>query len=135
MENDIYAPIDNGKQLEQSLSFEHDIEKVLVDNNVKFQTQEELVKIQMKEYGKPISTPDFLITNELFINGNKINWIDAKNFYGANVSFIKHSIEKQIQKYIKNYGDGLIVFSLNYNENLKFNNVMLIGYDDFKIIS
>ena len=65
MANDIYAPIDNGKQLENSMEFEHNVEKILVDNNVTFKTQEELVEIQMKEFGKPICTPDFLITNDL----------------------------------------------------------------------
>ena len=43
----------------------------------------------MKKYNKAINTPDFLILSNLEINGIKINWIDAKNFYGAYTYLIR----------------------------------------------
>jgi hypothetical protein len=129
-QNDIFAVIDNREQLKQSIEFENKIEDYLKLHKIKYQTQNELVEIQTKEFGHPISTPDFLIKSDLYINDNKINWIDAKNFYGANNKFITNSINKQIQKYINNYGSGCIIFSLNVNENLKFNDVLLINYND-----
>ena len=132
LHNDIYAVINNNEQLKNSIKFEDKIEDYLKLKKIKYQTQNDLVKIQTEKYGKPISTPDFLILSDLYINKHKIHWIDAKNFYGMNISFVKQSINKQIQKYINNYGFGCIIFSLNANEILQFDNVLIIGYDDLK---
>ena len=129
-QSDFFAIIDGKEQLKQSMEFENKIEDYLKLHNIKYQTQNELVEIQTKEFGHPISTPDFLIKSDLYINDKKINWIDAKNFYGANNKFIINSIDKQIKKYLINYGSGCIIFSLNVNENLKFNDVLLINYGD-----
>jgi hypothetical protein len=60
----------------------------------------------------------------------KIHSIDAKNFYGANIRFIKNKIIKQTRKYIETYGNGCIVFNLGYNEMLKINNVLFVSYED-----
>ena len=87
-----------------------------------------LTEEQIKLYGKPINTPDFLILSDLFINDKKINWIDAKNFYGANTFLINKKIKKQVSKYINQYGFGCIMFSLNFSEKLKFNDVLLINF-------
>ncbi len=129
IENDAYALINQSEIKEDSESFEKDIAKVLDKNNINYKTQEELAKEQIELYGKPINTPDFLITSNLYINGVKINWIDAKNFYGANIPFIKDKIKKQTEKYLKTWGSGCIVFSLGFNEKLHFNNIQIIDYD------
>jgi hypothetical protein len=80
--NDTFALINQSTIHSESLLFENIVEKFLIKNNIKFKTQEQLVKEQTKLYGKPTITPDFLILSDLFINNIKINWIDAKNFYG-----------------------------------------------------
>ena len=121
---DIYGLVDENKQLNKSLLFEKKIEKILILNNIKFKTQEELVKEQQKE-GKIHSTPDFLIKSNLIIDGKNINWIDAKNFYGAYTPFIKQSIKKQTEKYLKNYGPGCIVFNYGFSSKLNFNNISI----------
>jgi hypothetical protein len=126
IENDIYALIDNSVVLTESINYELDIQKFLDKNNIKYKTQDQLVEEQTKLYGHPISTPDFLIKSNLYIDNHKINWIDAKNYYGANISFIKKSINKQILKYNKNYGYGCIIFKLGFNDSLKFNNTLLL---------
>ena len=64
-------------------------------NKVRFKTQEDLTKEQMEKYGRPINTPDFLILSDFYINNKKINWIDAKNFYGANTFLIKKKLENR----------------------------------------
>ena len=124
--NDDFALINQDKIQKKSLDFEKEIEIFLKKNSISFQTQEELSEEQTKLYGKAVNTPDFLITSELFINKIKINWIDAKNFYGAKIYFIKKSIEKQIKKYINKYGTGCIIFKLGYNSKLNFKGVLLI---------
>ena len=134
IKNDIFNKIDQSDQLNNSKQFELKIEKFLKDNSVQFKTQEELADEQIKKFGKSINTPDFLITSDLYINGNKINWIDAKNFYGANTDLVRKKTKKQIAKYIDKYGFGSIIFSLNFSESLKFDNVLLIDYMSLKLL-
>jgi hypothetical protein len=126
IENDIYALIDNSVVLKESIKYELDIQHFLDYKNVKYKTQDQLVEEQTKLYGRPICTPDFLIKSELYIDNIKINWIDAKNYYGADISFIKKSINKQVLKYNKKYGFGCIIFKLGFNDSLKINNTLLL---------
>lgn len=127
-ENDIFNKVDQTEQLNNSKNFELEIQNFLVKNKIKFKTQNELTKEQIKKYGKAINTPDFLILSDFYINDKKINWIDAKNFYGANTFLIKNNIQKQISKYIDEYGFGSIIFNLNFSEKLHFDNVLLTSF-------
>jgi hypothetical protein len=132
IENDVYALIDQSQIQKDSEKFELDIKKILDQNNIKYKTQEELVVEQIKNHGMPINTPDFLIKSDLYINGRKINWIDAKNFYGSNVPFVSDKIKKQTEKYVKTWGPGSIIFSLGFNEKLHYNNIILIDYRELE---
>jgi hypothetical protein len=113
---------------ERANDFEIKLGKYLKKHKVTFKTQEELVIEQKKKYGKPINTPDFLIKNDLYIDGKKINWIDAKNFYGANTYHINKSIKKQTKKYIKKFGYGALIFSLGYSQKLKIKNILMLDF-------
>ena len=132
IENDIFNKVVQTSQIENSENFEIEVGNFLKKHNIKFKTQDELVKEQIQKYGRPINTPDFLILSDFYINNKKINWIDAKNFYGANTYLVKKKIKKQVKKYINKYGDGSIFFSLNFSEKLNFNNVMLVSYNSIK---
>lgn len=127
-ENDIFNKVDQTEQINNSKNFELEIQNFLVKNKIKFKTQNELTKEQIKKYGKAVNTPDFLILSDFYINDKKINWIDAKNFYGANIFLIKKNIQKQVPKYIDEYGFGSIMFSLNFSEKLHFDNVLLTSF-------
>lgn len=120
--------VDQTEIIKASMYFEKYIQKFLDKNNIIYKTQETLTQEQVKEFGRPINTPDFLILSDLYINSKKINWIDAKNYYGANINFIITNIEKQVQKYIDSYGFGCIIFKYGFNDNLHFNNVLLINF-------
>jgi len=128
-ENDIYVTLDQTEQGEQSINFEKQIEEFLIENNVEYKTQEQLTEEQKIKYGKAINTPDFLITSELIINSKKVNWIDAKNFYGSNIDFMVSKIEKQIRKYLDTYGSGCLIFNHGFNSELKFEDVIILDYD------
>ena len=128
IQNDIFNKVVQTEQIENSENFELEVSKFLHKNNIKFKTQEELSKEQIQKYGRPINTPDFLIISDFYINNKKINWIDAKNFYGANTFLVKKKIKKQVKKYIDEYGFGAIFFSLNFSEKLNFDNVLLVSY-------
>ncbi len=130
IENDDYALIDNSSVMKESANFEKQIEEFLKSHNIKYLTQEDLVKEQIKTHGHPINTPDFLIKSDLYINNYKINWIDGKNFYGSTVPFIKDKIKKQTKKYLGTWGSGSIIFSLGSNENLKFTNILFLDFSN-----
>jgi len=134
IENDIYSQLDQTDMQKESTKFEKDIEKILLKYNIKYKTQEQLTEEQFKKYGKAINTPDFLIESELIINGHSINWIDAKNFYGSNNSFVIKKITKQISKYIKSYGSGCIIFNSGFNERLCFDDVLLLNFKSINMI-
>lgn len=132
-QNDIYNNLDQTIISIEAMRFEKSIETFLIKNNVDFLTQEQLTNEQITKYNHAIITPDFLIKSDLYINNHQIRWIDAKNFYGANIDFIKTKIKKQIQKYIKSFGPGCIIFNHGLNSNIKFDNVILLNYQSFYI--
>ena len=132
-ENDIFNKVVQTEQIENSENFELEIKKFLEINKIKFKTQEDLTNEQIEKYGRPINTPDFLILSDFYINNKKINWIDAKNFYGANTFLIKKKTKKQTEKYIKAYGYGAIFFSLNFSEKLTFDNVLVLSFNGLNI--
>lgn len=131
-QNDIYVTLNQVEQGEESIKFEKLIEDFLIKNKVDYKTQEQLTEEQKIKYGKAINTPDFLITSELIINSKKINWIDAKNFYGSNIEFIVSKIKKQIRKYLESYGPGCLIFNHGFNSELKFQDVLILDYDSIK---
>jgi hypothetical protein len=118
-EIDEYSIVNEKIQLEEATKFEHIIGTILNKLNIKHRTQEELVNEQQKLYGHPISTPDFLLESTLMFDNMEIKWIDAKNFYGANIKFVYEKIKDQTKKYINNYGNGLIIFSHGYSDSLQ----------------
>ena len=68
----------------------------------------------------------------MYINDIKINWIDAKNFYGSNIRFTKQKTIKQISKYINEYGTGTIIYKLGFSDKLEFEKTVLMGFDEIK---
>lgn len=130
-QNDIFALINQDSILLKSIEFEKKIEIILKKLNIVYKTQEQLAKEQIKKYGKALNTPDFLILSDLIINNNLIKWIDAKNFYGSNINFIRDGIIKQTKKYIDQFGQGCIIFSLGYNDIYHNNNILFLSYNSF----
>jgi hypothetical protein len=130
IENDDYALVDGTEVMKESAEFEKQVENFLKKNSIKYITQEELTKEQIKTHGQPVNTPDFLIKSDLYIGNSKINWIDAKNFYGSNIPFVKNKIKKQTFKYLNKWGPGSIIFSLGFNKNLDFSNILFLNFQD-----
>lgn len=129
--NDDFALINQDEIRERADDFELKIGEVLKKMGIKFKTQNELTEEQIKSHGKAFSTPDFLIESELMINGHRVNWIDAKNFFGSNINFVKKKITEQTQKYIKNYGEGAIIFNLGFNEVYNDSNILFLSWNSF----
>ena len=127
---DKYTNPDNKVIQDKSKEFENKIEFILKRLNIKYKTQDDLTKQQIKEVGYAYNTPDFLILTDITINGEVIKWIDAKNFYGSNIKFDIKKIKKQVKKYIDKYGPGCIIYSLGYNSDIhKIDDVSFYSYE------
>lgn len=124
---DIYVRIDQSNTHELSEQFEIKLGEFLTKHNIRFRTQEELSEEQIKKHGKAINTPDFLLMDDVKLNGHSIRWIDAKNFFGSNSWHTKESIKRQTRKYIDRWGKGAIIFSLGYSAQLKINDNVYIS--------
>jgi len=130
--NDDFALINQNDILLKATEFEKQIEQIIINNNILYKTQEDLSQEQIKSHGSPFCTPDFLIESELIINNKVIKWIDAKNFYGSDIKFVKSKIEEQTKKYLNNYGNGCIVFKLGFNELYTENkNILFLSWNSF----
>lgn len=97
-------------------------EEVLADwfesRGVNIRRQNEMVSEQRLEHGRPINTPDILFLDHVEINGQPVAWIDAKHFYGADVSFQRKKMSKQMSRYIDEWGSGAVVYRHGFSENL-----------------
>jgi hypothetical protein len=120
IENDQYCLNNQDDQLKKSLEYEKIVQLYLDKNNIKYKTQEQME-------GSAV-TPDFLLDQVLIINGHKIKWIDAKNYYGAYTPMNIYSLKKQANKYNKVFSSGAFVFSLGFSEKIKINNTALFTF-------
>jgi hypothetical protein len=127
-DNDVIAGADQRIVQEKAMNYEIQIGKMLKDTNIRYQTQESMVAEQEKEHGRAIATPDFLLLDKVYINDIPISWIDAKHYYGANLNFVRESLQKQIDRYNKLWGHGAIFFSAGFAEDLKLTGAMSITY-------
>ena len=140
IDNDIFNTTKQDIIKEYATKFEKKIE-YSIDNiyKLKYKTEDQLKEEQKIKYGRAILTPDIYLMSDLYINNIKINWIDAKNYYGANTKIIVRNLKKQIDKYYKILGSGAIIFSLGYSSELNniFNNnkIILLSFNDFNSIN
>jgi hypothetical protein len=71
-------------------------------------------------------TPDCLMLDDCYINGQLVRWVDVKSFYGSglreNIHFTK-SLKKQIQKYETEFGaGGAVIFKHGFSSKLESTN-------------
>ena len=116
-----YAKHKGGKKHEDKT------EKWLTDSNlnVKYLTQHEMKKRGKEHYGnKYINatiTPDILleVPIQLSEEGASIHWIDAKNHFVDPALSSDQKIASfchQMDKYVRNYGPGLIIWGKDFSE-------------------
>ncbi len=93
---------------------------------VKFQEQKELVEAQIKQFGRPVITPDILFNETILINSSPVNWIDYKAFFFLPGNFIHKGILKQAAKYNDTFGPGAICFQHGYPDNASIPGAILL---------
>ncbi len=94
--------------------------------DVRFRRQEELLVEQKKSEGRAIITPDLLLLDDVRINGIPCAWIDAKHFFGADLRFPRKKTQKQVDRYVNEYGQGAIVYRHGFCETLKLKGAILL---------
>eukprot|EP00980_Cylindrotheca_fusiformis_P016833 scaffold5084_cov100-Cylindrotheca_fusiformis.AAC.1 len=116
-EADFVAPVDWTAAQKHAKHFEDCVAAYLRDKEIRFVHETQLAQEQIDILGKAFMTPDFLILDDLEINGKKVRWIDAKAYYGAATSEkLVHRTRQQMLRYIGQWGPGAIVFKHGFGE-------------------
>ena len=53
--------------------------------------------LQVARHGTGLITPDVLFLDDVVINGSPCRWIDAKNFYGADLPLGRRRTQRQVR--------------------------------------
>lgn len=85
---------------------------------IAFVTQDILVREQKSRFGKIIASPDFLLLDDVTVNGKSVRWIDCKAFYGADVNCRRFGVQKQSSRYHEYWGNGAVLFLEGFSEGL-----------------
>tara|TARA_B100000131_G_scaffold154688_1_gene150075 strand:- start:3241 stop:4299 length:1059 start_codon:yes stop_codon:yes gene_type:complete len=123
---DRVSNVDQSETQEKAESFEDVLCRFFENKGVRIRRQPEMVAEQMAEHGRPVRTPDLLLLDDVRINGEPVAWIDAKHYYGSDVSFQRKKTIKQMSRYIEEWGQGAIVFRHGYCENLHIPGTILL---------
>jgi hypothetical protein len=135
-ENDSENPTAYKILSEKSREYEFQVEKMLRAMGLEFKTQEQLVEEQIKVYGRPIITPDFLLTKPVVVvvshpdgstTEHTIKWIDVKNYMLIGVPFITKSITEQATRYTAEFGPGAFLFHYGFLNTIKIPNVVMLS--------
>ena len=125
-EADTVSNVDQSETHLRADVFENILADWFEEQGVRLRRQPELVKEQSVEIGRPKVTPDILFLDHVEINGQPVAWIDAKHFYGADVGFQRKKMQKQMMRYINEWGSGAIVFRHGFSENLYMAGVTML---------
>lgn len=77
---------------------------------VKMKTQDELVAEQMAEHGRAVATPDILFCEPVYVNGERVYWLDYKDYVATEVPFIFKSNVDQASRYVARWGPGVLCY-------------------------
>lgn len=115
---DIVSNPDCDKAHQQAELFESITAKFLCHQGIAFVTQDILVREQKSRFGKIIASPDFLLLDDVTVNGKSVRWIDCKAFYGADVNCRRFGVQKQSSRYHEYWGNGAVLFLEGFSEGL-----------------
>ncbi len=96
-------------------------------------TQNQLVEEQTAEFGRAVITPDILFTDVVYINGERVHWIDYKDYIGSNISFLYRSNAEQAARYAKHWGPGALCYRRSFVSSLKIPGAILLDASATKI--
>ena len=119
----------NSEAENHATRFEVICHSYLRDRSIFVMTQDDL-----KQTGVT-STPDFYFPRGVVINGQIVNWLDCKTFYGssslAERCFVYKKVSRQISKYTAAYGRGAVLFLCGFSSDLRLKR----GFDDVLLLN
>lgn len=124
---DVTSMVNQSEISEHSEEFEDLLSAWLEQKGIRFVRQKQLETEQKKEFGKAIVTPDFLLLDQVCINGTPCHWIDCKAYYGANSHFAIKNTRKQMVRYINRWGSGAILYLQGFSESIKIQDCVLLN--------
>lgn len=118
IENDYIGDFEQDKITESANNFEREIEAFFDKKHIPYRTQADLTRDQIQLINRAVITPDLYFPQGVMIGGKKLYWIDAKNYYGGNASYVYNGVSKQADKYNKMYGYGGFIFKHGFSNAL-----------------
>jgi hypothetical protein len=82
--------------------------------------QKQRIKEALDNGLQPIrSTPDILFAQPVHLQGKQCRWIEYKNTFGFKKNPFVHSKQrKQLTRYVEQFGAGIVVYKLGFEQNL-----------------
>lgn len=111
-EDDLYSPSGHEKQAAEGNRRE-DLLAVWLDE----QDMEYFTEAELREGTVEGKTPDFLLPQPLYFQGEKYNWVESKASFGDKPIHRK-IVSGQVGPYVEFYGPGLLVYWYGYLDNL-----------------
>lgn len=111
-EDDLYSPSGHEKQAAEGNRREDLLAVWLDKQGLEYFTEEELREGTVE--GK---TPDFLLPQPLYFEGEKYNWVESKASFGDKPIHRK-IVSGQVGPYVEFYGPGLLVYWYGYLDTL-----------------
>ncbi len=93
---------------------------------IKLSDEKEIAAEQIASHGRAIATPDILFHDEVWINGERVAWLDYKDYIGTNVRFLYTSNVKQAHEYEIRWGRGAICYHHGFIAGMQIPGAMLL---------
>ena len=110
----------------QSLKFEEVLSTYFEASGALLYREDELHAAQQRTYGGPVLTPDILFRSPVLIDGQRVSWVDAKDFYGSGLAMADGKHRVQVEKYTAEWGPGAVVFSGGLSDALRLGDDCLL---------
>jgi hypothetical protein len=115
----------------ESASNQREVGKMAAENELAFvnyfktigvglTTQDQLAAEQSAAHGRVVITPDILFNDTVYINGQRVHWIDYKDYIGTDVKFLYKSNAKQAARYVEKWGPGAMCYHHSFVQGLTF---------------
>lgn len=105
------------------IAHKHELEFVQLFKAIPHKTEVDLIREGSK------TTPDLLFNEPILINGEKIHWIDYKDYVGTPNTFLTSKLRKQAEKYIRAHGPGAFAFNGGFVQCTRVNAMLLRAQD------
>lgn len=112
--NDAESAIHQRQIAERAAAAEAAFVAFFVAQGIGLTTQDALTVEQEAQYGRAVLTPDILFTDEVYINGARVYWIDYKDYIGTDKTFLHVSNSAQAAKYHAKWGPGGLAYRRSY---------------------